>query len=97
VQSSSFTNAQCGQGSGGAACVACTGGSTCDTSQRRCVLPDAGFNGDAGLPLVCDSTTPCPSGQCCDSFFGAFGVCIEAFQMCSFTAGVCNPLNGLCQ
>lgn len=95
---STFTQAQCGQGAPGAACKTCVNGAMCDALDAgACVGGGGGTGGgggfpgfDGGGPGFCDGMTPCGSGQCCDSLFGALGLCISTGDTCSF--GGTNPI-----
>lgn len=88
-------NARCGNGSPGAACIACTTGSTCDTVSGFCAPDgvDGGFDFDGGLPLTCTMDSECGTG-CCGMFAG-FGLCFAAGQSCF--VGVCNPVTRDCE
>jgi hypothetical protein len=96
----SQTAAQCGQGAPGAQCVSCIGGGMCDTMTNDAGICTGGSSGGGGggFPgldggfgpgTICDDMTPCATG-CCDSLFGAFGLCIATGDTCSF--GGSNPL-----
>lgn len=98
---SQFTNAQCGQGAAGAACVACVGTTTCDVGGTGTCASgrfDAGF-GDAGPSDFCTLFgTPCTASQCCgfDATFGLLPFCYS-FGMACGTAGTICTTNNLCQ
>ncbi|MFZ5439280.1 MAG: hypothetical protein ACOZQL_04685 [Myxococcota bacterium] len=95
-----WTNAQCGQGAPGAACVGCGGGSSCDAMDAGMCVGGGGTGGGGGFPGLdgggfgsfCDSTTPCPSGQCCDSTLGVLGLCVSVGDPC----GNLDPNNFVC-
>lgn len=91
VQRGSYTTAQCGQGAGGAACVACVGGATCDGADAGACVGGGGsggdggfFDPDAGFPTICADSSECGTGQCCDSFLGQFGLCVNSGEVCQF-------------
>ncbi len=82
----SFTNAQCGQGAAGAACVTCLQGATCDAADAgACVGGGAtggGAGGGGGFPFpdggggtfdVCAlAGLPCGANKCCQPITAAF-------------------------
>jgi hypothetical protein len=100
-----YTANQCGQGAAGAACRGCMPGATCDADAGACVGGSGGGAGgggggfpglDGGLPSICDSTTPCPSGECCDSIFGV-GTCKAPGATCDLGGAICITLGALGQ
>lgn len=88
---SEFSNAQCGTGTAGQACVTCTNGASCDvTGTGQCEGGGpigGGTGGGLGVPGMCDSTTPCPSGQCCDLMLGLMGTCVGLGDPCGSLSG----------
>jgi hypothetical protein len=98
VQASQFTTAQCGQGTGGAACVSCVGGAFCNTTSRQCEGGGGGTDGgpvfpDGGFDTCTLFGTPCTASQCCDVdlTFGFIPTCYDVGATC-FT-GTCRSDN----
>ena len=82
VLASNYSNAQCGQGASGAACVSCLGTQTCQGGVCA-VPPSDGGVFDAGFGCV--DSAECGSGECCDSLGATVpGACISAGTLCQY-------------
>ena len=88
-----YTNAQCGQGAPGAACVTCLAGAMCDAADAGMCFGGGGTGGggggfpglDGGFGAGCTTSTDCSAGECCDSFPPILGgACIPANTDCEF-------------
>jgi hypothetical protein len=80
----------------GAACVTCTTGSTCSTTQGQCVPSgtDGGLDFDGGFPGTCTMDSECGAGCC--GMFGGIGLCFAPGEAC-LIIGVCNPVTRDCE
>lgn len=100
-QPSQFTNAQCGQGFAGAACVSCVGGSMCTSGSCMGGGTGGGTGGggfDGGSFDLCTVYgTPCTATQCCDVdvVLGFIPTCYSQGMACGLS-GVCGAGN-VCQ
>jgi hypothetical protein len=83
VLPSSFTNALCGQGSAGAACVSCLGTQSCQGGVCTTPASDGGLGFDGGFGCV--DSSECAFGECCDSLGATIpGACVSAGTVCQF-------------
>jgi hypothetical protein len=99
-----YSNAQCGQGVAGAACVACAG--TCDGNSGTCVGGGGTGGGGGGLPglpsldggLCALVGFPCGPTDCCDfsAFIPLLPACYRQGATCGNGVKVCGAGN-VCQ
>lgn len=107
VLPANYSDAQCGQGAGGAACTSCFSGQVCDALDAGACIQGSGTGGagggfpfpfpDGGFPLTeCDATRPCPSGCCSKA-----NTCVDEGQCCGPLAAItqiCIPgLHEVCK
>ncbi len=111
IAQSAYTNAQCGQGPLGAACVSCFGGQTCDALDAgACTGTGAGggtggAGGGSGFPTldICtlEFNDPCVANRCCQplaSGFGGASNCVKHGTKCDLgISGTCDGPTQTCR